>query len=480
MLYLYFIIIGTKAADSMDIYAINPRKAIVRQELLKQGKDITDLPQPTSLSSITKTIEDSYISVLLPFGTDIEFRNAYINRWGQLRVGKLLEEIDAFAGIIAYLHCDDNNPSTGPLTLVTASLDRLDLLTYPLLPNINYYLKGAVTYSGTSSMNIDVDLSAIPNNHPDVHKLQTTHNLQPNSNTTTITTNNTTLSSSSSSSELIPVIQASMTFVARNKDNQSVPVPRIIPKNTFETKLFNIGHNATEQRKISRKTSLYRLPPTTTELQLVHALFMELESMGLRNIVNLSPTSSTSSSSSSSIPSNIRFVSDTKTTTTIITMPQDRNIHGKVFGGYLMRKAFEIAFACGWKFTGVLPKFLALDDVTFLLPVETGTLLTFEARVTYARGHPNKTYSISVAAFMETPNNNNNATITSNSIPKQQQQLTNEFNFVFYCDDSAHVPRIYPRTYAEAMDYIHAYRRQRIGQKLAEDRKKEGTKVRFE
>ncbi len=156
-----------------------------------------------------------------------------------------------------------------------------------------------------------------------------------------------------------------------------------------------------------------------------------------------------------------------------------------------MRKAFEIAFACGWKYTGVLPKFLALDDVTFLSPVETGTLLTFEARVTYARGHPNKTYSISVAAFMETPGNNNTSTTVSSSIggnnnnPQQQQQqkrqLTNEFNFVFYCDEGvAPVPRIYPRTYAEAMDYIHAYRRQRIGQKLAEDRKTEGTKVRFE
>jgi acyl-CoA hydrolase len=24
-------------------------------------------------------------------------------------------------------------------------------------------------------------------------------------------------------------------------------------------------------------------------------------------------------------------------------MPQDRNVHGKIFGGYIMKKAFEIA-----------------------------------------------------------------------------------------------------------------------------------------
>ena len=42
----------------------------------------------------------------------------------------------------------------------------------------------------------------------------------------------------------------------------------------------------------------------------------------------------------------------------------------QVFGGWLMRRAFETAFICGWEATGALPKFLALDDVTFLRPVE--------------------------------------------------------------------------------------------------------------
>jgi acyl-CoA hydrolase len=219
------------------------------------------------------------------------------------------------------------------------------------------------------------------------------------------------------------------------------------------------------------------------------------------------------------------FAGETATTTTLITMPQDRNLHGKVFGGLLMRKAFETAFACGWRLTGVLPKFLALDDVTFLQPVETGALLRFDARVTYARG---KTYGVSVSARMQSPtpawaaaqrsaragdaaaaiasaggsalvtptavstpassSSSGNSSVASSASSSSSaaaaasdgaQQLTNEFHFVFYCDDPSFVPAVYPRTYAEAMAYINAHRRLEIGQSLAERRKKDGVRVRF-
>jgi hypothetical protein len=39
-------------------------------------------------------------------------RDQYLNFRGGLRFGKLLEDIDAFAGNIAFMHCDDANPNT--------------------------------------------------------------------------------------------------------------------------------------------------------------------------------------------------------------------------------------------------------------------------------------------------------------------------------------------------------------------------------
>jgi acyl-coenzyme A thioesterase 9 len=88
--------------------------------------------------------------VLLPFSKDESLRADYITYVGTIRVGRILEDLvgchgrligvtpfptlsrslpkDALAGTIAYKHCDDGNPSTRPLTIVTASVDRIDLL----------------------------------------------------------------------------------------------------------------------------------------------------------------------------------------------------------------------------------------------------------------------------------------------------------------------------------------------------------------
>ena len=54
------------------------------------------------------------------------------------------------AGAIAYKYVDNGDPDSPPVTIVTASVDRLDLL----LPKAveDYKLYGQVTYVGTSSM----------------------------------------------------------------------------------------------------------------------------------------------------------------------------------------------------------------------------------------------------------------------------------------------------------------------------------------
>ena len=41
---------------------------------------------------------DSLLRVMLPFGSNPDFRAGYINQWGHIRFGKVLEELDFFAG----------------------------------------------------------------------------------------------------------------------------------------------------------------------------------------------------------------------------------------------------------------------------------------------------------------------------------------------------------------------------------------------
>lgn len=69
------------------------------------------------------------------------------------------------------------------------------------------------------------------------------------------------------------------------------------------------------------------------------------------------------------------LVGDTCLENSFICQPQQRNIHGRIFGGFLMRRAFELAFSTTYAFAGVAPNFKEVDHVDFLKPV-SGYLIT--------------------------------------------------------------------------------------------------------
>ena len=97
---------------------------------------------------------------------------------------------------------------------------------------------------------------------------------------------------------------------------------------------------------------------------------------------------------------------------TFTCQPQQRNMHGRIFGGFLMRRAFELAHATTYLFAGCRPRtgksvvhggllcacmqqtncealfFRFLDAVeiggiTFRRPVEVGDLIKFKSWVTH-------------------------------------------------------------------------------------------------
>jgi acyl-coenzyme A thioesterase 9 len=104
-----------------------------------------------SHSHVAKKMKDSFCEITLNFKAKPELLDEYVSSYGGVRVGKvrlsrclykILEDLDALAGTIAYLHCDDHNQDTQPLTIVTASVDRIDLLNQ-LDRNANLRLSGA-------------------------------------------------------------------------------------------------------------------------------------------------------------------------------------------------------------------------------------------------------------------------------------------------------------------------------------------------
>src|SRR2546423_1823798 len=69
---------------------------------------------------------------------------------------------------------------------------------------------------------------------------------------------------------------------------------------------------------------------------------------------------------------------------TSIMMPQFRNRHHyMVFGGFLLKSTFELAFCCAASFAHTRPTFVSLDPSTFQNPVPVGSVLYLTATVVY-------------------------------------------------------------------------------------------------
>lgn len=95
-------------------------------------------------------------------------------------------------------------------------------------------------------------------------------------------------------------------------------------------------------------------------------------------------------------------ISDTKCEKSLIMHAQERNMHGKVFGGYIMREAFELGWLCAYEHTKqkVFPQIIHIDDVNFLIPVDVGSIIRFQSHVAFVEG---SIVHVVVAAFKLIP-----------------------------------------------------------------------------
>jgi acyl-coenzyme A thioesterase 9 len=72
--------------------------------------------------------------------------------------------------------------------------------------------------------------------------------------------------------------------------------------------------------------------------------------------------------------------------------PTMKNLHNTIFGGYIMRKAYVLAFSASFMFFKECPHFVSLDEITFVKPVRieffykkvhVGDFLNLKATVVY-------------------------------------------------------------------------------------------------
>ncbi|KAK2641577.1 hypothetical protein Ddye_023340 [Dipteronia dyeriana] len=283
---------------------------------------------------VAKSPSKSRTSILYKFSSDYILKEQYRNHWNEIRMGKLLEDLDALAGTITYKHCCNDDGASRLLLLVTASVDRM-VMKKPILVNTDLEIAGAVTWVGRSSMEIQLEVTQSSQDIPEA-------------------------------SESVALV-ANFTFVARDaKTGKSAPVNQILPETEQEKLLWEEAEERNKMRKRNKGEKQMNIDYGDKErldaLLAEGRIFCDMPALANRDSI---------------------LIQDTCHGNSLICQPQQRNIHGRIFGGFLMRKAFELAFSTAYAFAGAAPRFIEVDHVDFFRPVDVGNFLRFKSCVLY-------------------------------------------------------------------------------------------------
>jgi acyl-coenzyme A thioesterase 9 len=285
----------------------------------------------------SKSPKDSYVEVAYPFSTDDLLWEAYRNPWGQMRLGRLLEDLDALAGNIAFFHVHTSNiPEKDYPVIVTASVDRIRLRHRPHSGS-DQKLSGRVTWTGTSSMEIRMQCTC-----------------------------------AGSEQEWM---EAYVTFVTLDpRTKKPMAIPSVVPETDEEKAEFAAGAARAAARKKRRKGQL----KAGSSLEM-----SDVDSKAAALMVEAGPLLTMPSLAD---PHSI-LLKDTAMQNAMIAQPQVQNLHNRVFGGFLMRRAFELAYSNAYLFGGARPIFLEVDEISFASPVDVGDLLVFYSRVLFTENN---------------------------------------------------------------------------------------------
>ncbi|WVZ07854.1 hypothetical protein V8G54_021200 [Vigna mungo] len=309
-----------------------------------------DAPPQSEL--LTRTPSQSRTSILYNFSSDFVLREQYRDPWNEVRIGKLLEDLDALAGTISVKvkcslmlvfvledrkHCSDEASTTRPLIVVTASVDKI-VLKKPISVNVDLKIVGSVIWVGHSSIEIQLEVTQSNEEGNDSDSVALT---------------------------------ANFIFVARDsKTGKAAPVNRLLPETAHEKVLFEQAEARSNLRK--RKRGGEKKEFENGEKNRLKALlaegriFCDMPALADRDSI---------------------LLKDTSLENALICQPQQRNIHGRIFGGFLMHRAFELAFSTAYAFAGLVPYFLEVDHVDFLRPVDVGDFLRLKSCVLYTEVH---------------------------------------------------------------------------------------------
>ena len=343
-----------------------------------------------------REMKDSFDHSIIPLGDDLKLRDNYITHMNNVRMGRLLEDMDIFAVHLLFKHMRLEKEPRNPFSIVTALLDRISV-DKKINSNENIKMSGHVTWVGKSSAESTLNL----------------HQWREDDKTWD------------------RVLEARFVIVAKDALNQGTAlINPLKATNDLEKRIFAEGQSRYEYRKNKFKDSLFQNPPSEEEKNIIHEFFIKTVDHEARTF------------KARVKPQNSVWMEDAKLKTVVLCQPEYRNVFNKIFGGFIMRQAFELGWACAYVYAGKrVPRIKYMDDILFERPVEIGSLLHFNSQVAFTQDN---FIQVRVGAEALDPNT-------------RLLQSTNVFHYTFELEGDP-VPEIIPKTYHEAMMYLNSRR----------------------
>lgn len=209
-------------------------------------------------------------------------------------------------------------------------------------------------------------------------------------------------------------------------------INRLVPASPFERAVFDIRHRKVQKRKQHKQQQTFKAPGDRAK---EGAMITSLVERG---------------SAIADMPAlahpNAVLMSLTTLENCFVCQPQNVNMAGSVFGGFLMHRAYDIAAATAYTFAGASPHFLECDRIQFLRSVEIGDLVRMKSRVSFSSDDPVRpTAHVEVTCQVMKPE-------------RAVSYISNTFHFVYGFDSSTTLRRVVPSSEEEARLLVRASR----------------------
>lgn len=362
----------------------------------------------------------SFLEVHIPLSSDLVVRTAVsdLGSWSTMRLSKFYELVDALTGDVVYRY------SAGlPIAWVTGGHYSSRKLA-PTDITTDVVIRCYLTNVGRSSVEIRTDAFQNDRLVNFCHTIMVA--LDPTSMRPLLSS-----SAAGDTSVLLPPLEI-------DKEDR-----------TGQEERAALAEWHDRIRKERAQSTMYlrtaiSTPPTPSEVQGIH----ELHQRAVRMREGPQPR-----------PPKPRTIAEYTFRSCFVIFPEDRNLHGKLFGGYVMSEAYNLALYAVKFFArsgrhdthSVVP--LGIDEAVFHQPVSIGDLVTFTARVVHATEY---TCRVFVTVQVLDPTD-----------AKRLPQRSNRLGFVF-CSQTPRECKadgcsfILPNTYSEVLMQVEASRRHKV------------------